>query len=174
MRCSRWAHRFDDEAPTIEAILEKTRVAVLRYGVRGLAIDPYNEIEHRRPANMTETEFISQLLGKLKRFAQNHGVHVWIIAHPAKMYRENGKVPAPTLYDISGSANWSNKADIGLVVYRDPEEDPTKTEIHVRKMRFKSEGKMGSIAFRWNPVTGRYSEIASRGYCGSARGVDEA
>jgi len=166
--------RFDDEAPTIEAILEKTRVAVLRYGVRGLAIDPYNEIEHRRPANMTETEFISQLLGKLKRFAQNHGVHVWIIAHPAKMYRENGKVPVPTLYDISGSANWSNKADIGLVVYRDPEEDPTKTEIHVRKMRFKSEGKMGSIALRWNPVTGRYSEIASRGYCGSARGVDEA
>ena len=45
--------RFDDEAPTIEAILEKARAAVMRHGVRGLVIDPYNEIEHRRPSNMT-------------------------------------------------------------------------------------------------------------------------
>ena len=167
--------RFDDEAPTIEAILEKARVAVLRYGVRGLAIDPYNEIEHRRPANMTETEYISQLLGKLKRFAQNHGVHVWVVAHPAKMYRDGGQVPVPTLYDISGSANWSNKADLGIVVYRDPEEDPTKTEIHLRKVRFKSEGKIGAVDLRWDPVTGRYSEITSHRNCGSVRGyVDDA
>ena len=124
---------------------------------------------------MSETEYISQLLGKLKRFAQNHGVHIWIVAHPAKMYRENGKVPVPTLYDISGSANWSNKADLGVVVYRDTEEDPTKTEIHVRKVRFKSEGKIGDVVLRWNPATGRYSEITSRGRYGAARGyVDDA
>src|SRR5262249_5606815 len=47
--------RFDDEAPTIEAILEKARAAVMRHGIRGLVIDPYNEIEHQRPPNMTET-----------------------------------------------------------------------------------------------------------------------
>jgi hypothetical protein len=55
--------------------------------------------------------FISQLLGKLKRFSQNHGVHIWIIAHPVRLPRENGKLPVPTLYDISGSA--ANKADVG-------------------------------------------------------------
>ena len=68
-----WLIRFDDEAPTIEAILEKARAAVMRHGIRGLVIDPYNEIEHRRPVNMTETEYVSQLLGKVKRFAQHHG-----------------------------------------------------------------------------------------------------
>jgi twinkle protein len=57
--------RFDDEAPTIEAILEKARAAVMRHGIRGLVIDPYNEIEHRRPPNMIETEYVSQLLGKV-------------------------------------------------------------------------------------------------------------
>lgn len=77
--------RFDDEAPTIEAILDKARAAVARHGIRGLVIDPYSEIEHRRPATMTETEYVSQLLGRVKRFAQNHGVHVWIVAHPAKL-----------------------------------------------------------------------------------------
>jgi twinkle protein len=150
--------RFDDEAPTIEAILEKARAAVLRHGVRGLVIDPYNEIEHRRPANMTETEYVSWMLGQVKRLAQSCGVHVWFVAHPAKLHRENGKLPVPTLYDISGSANWSNKADIGVVVHRSPEEDPTRADIYVRKVRFKSVGRIGGTSLRWNRATGRYSE----------------
>jgi twinkle protein len=151
--------RFDDEAPTIEAILEKARAAVLRYGIRGLVIDPYNEIEHRRPSNMSETEYVSALLGQVKRFAQSSGVHIWFVAHPAKLHREHGKLPVPTLYDISGSANWANKADNGLVVHREPDEDPTRADIYVRKVRFKSVGRIGGISLRWDRVTGRYSEI---------------
>jgi twinkle protein len=154
--------RFDDEAPTIEAVLEKACAAVMRHGLRGLVIDPYNEIEHRRPANMTETEYVSQLLGKVKRFAQNHGAHVWFVAHPAKLHRDNGKLPIPTLYDISGSANWVNKADLGIVVHRDPDNDPTQTDIYVRKVRFKSVGKIGGVSLRWNRGTGRYAEITAQ------------
>jgi twinkle protein len=154
--------RFDDEAPTIEAILEKARAAVMRHGVRGLVIDPYNEIEHRRPANMTETEYVSQLLGKAKRFAASHDVHVWFVAHPAKMQREQGgSRPIPTLYDISGSANWVNKADLGIVVHRETDKDPTRTDVLVRKVRFKSVGKIGGVSLRWDRATGRYSEIAA-------------
>src|SRR5262249_33728155 len=41
--------RAEDEAPTIDWILERAAAAVMRYGVRGLVIDPYNEIEHKRP-----------------------------------------------------------------------------------------------------------------------------
>jgi len=134
---------------------------VMRHGIRGLVIDPYNEIEHRRPANMTETEYVSQLLGKVKRFAQQHGVHVWFVAHPSKLQRENsGSRPVPTLYDIAGSANWVNKADLGIVVHRDHDKDPARTEIHIRKVRFKSVGKIGGMALRWDRATGRYAEIA--------------
>jgi len=134
----------------------------MRHGIRGLVIDPYNEIEHRRPANMTETEYVSQLLGKVKRCAQQHGVHVWFVAHPSKLQRENsGSRPVPTLYyDIAGSANWVNKADLGIVVHRDHDKDPARTEIHIRKVRFKSVGKIGGMALRWDRATGRYAEIA--------------
>ncbi len=152
--------RADDEAPTIDWILSAARGAVLRHGVHGLVIDPYNEIEHHRPANQTETEYVSQLLGKVKRFAQAHGVHVWFVAHPAKMPRESTSIPAPTLYDISGSANWANKCDIGVVVHRDPLIDPTRTDIFIRKVRFKAVGKIGVISLRYDPTTGRYFEIA--------------
>jgi twinkle protein len=155
--------RFDDDAPTIEAIIEKARVAVMRHGIRGLVIDPYNEIEHRRPSNMTETEYVSQLLGKVKRFARHHGVHVWFVAHPAKMPRDKGgSRPVPTLYDISGSANWVNKADLGIVIHRDPDKDPTRTDVLVRKVRFKSVGKIGGVSLKWSPTTGRYAEIIPR------------
>jgi twinkle protein len=154
--------RADNDAPTIEWILQTARGAVMRHGCRGLVIDPYNEIEHRRPQGMTETEYVSQLLGAVRRFAQAHDVHVWIVAHPAKMQRENGKLPVPTLYDISGSANWANKADLGLVVHRpDPINEPTTTEIYVRKVRFKSVGKIGAVALRYDRATGRFTELPS-------------
>jgi twinkle protein len=111
---------------------------------------------------MTETEYVSQLLGKVRRFAQHYGVHVWFVAHPAKMPRDSsGSRPVPTLYDISGSANWVNKADIGIVIHRDIDKDPAVTEIQVRKVRFKSVGKIGTVALRWDRVTGRYAEMTA-------------
>ena len=151
--------RAGDEAPTIDWILEKAKAAVLRHGIKGLLIDPYNEVEHHRNRNMTETGgYVSQILGKVKRFAENHGVHVWFVAHPAKPMRDGGKLPVPTLYDISGSANWANKADIGLVVYREMDMGNV-VQLHLRKVRFKEVGQVGVVELEWDRVTGRYSEI---------------
>jgi twinkle protein len=154
--------RFTDESPTIDAILETARAAVIRHGIRGLVIDPYNEIESRRPAAMTETEYVSEMLGKVKRFAQNHGVHVWFIAHPAKMLPgQDGKRRVPTLYDISGSANWINKADNGIVVHLDPNHTPPQTEIYIRKVRHQPQhGQRGVVTLKWDRKTGRYSDPA--------------
>lgn len=151
--------RADDDAPpTVEWILERARAAVLRHGSNALVVDPYNETEHRRPANMTETEFISQLLGLLKRFAQNHEVHVFIVAHPRILHRDkDGKTPVPTLYDISGSANWANKPDVGFAVHR-PSLEGEQVEIYIHKVRDKWVGKPGQVTLRYDRITGRYSE----------------
>ncbi|GIL70405.1 hypothetical protein Vretifemale_1171 [Volvox reticuliferus] len=100
---------------TIDWVLAKATQAVYRYGIRGLVIDPYNELEQRRGAQ-TETEYVSAMLGKVKRWAQRYLVHVWLVAHPKSMEEWDGG--PPTMYDISGSAHWYNKADMGLVVHR--------------------------------------------------------
>ena len=148
----------DKVLTTLDWVLEKAGAAVMRYGVRGIVIDPWNEIEHNRPSNMTETEYIGQSLSKVKRFAAQRGVHVWIVAHPAKIHGEAGKAtPVPTLYDISGSANWANKADLGIVVFRN--EETKNTDIHIKKCRFKSIGSKGVVSLGYSPVTGRYTEI---------------
>jgi twinkle protein len=99
----RWILPEDDESWTLENILDAGRQLVRRHGIRGLIIDPWNELEHQRPERMSETEYISLSLKRIRQFARINGVHVWLVAHPTKMYRDkNGEYPIPTLYDISG------------------------------------------------------------------------
>ena len=157
--------RADAETPTMDWLLDKARSAVMRYGINGLVIDPYNEIEHMRSAGMTETEYVSQILGKTRRFAANHSVHVWFIAHPAKPARIGADYPVPTMYDISGGAHWHNKADIGITVDRDwtdPGKRGHRTEIHVKKVRRKWAGYPGVAILDYQPTTGRYTEATNQ------------
>jgi hypothetical protein len=49
---------------------------------------------------------------------------------------------------------------MGVVIHRNPDEDPTRTDLYIRKVRFKSVGKIGVVCLRWDVETGRYSELA--------------
>ena len=84
-------------------------------------IDPYNELDHQRPESLTETEYVSQILTKIKRFAQLNDVAVWFVAHPRQLRDWRGE--PPTLYDISGSAHFVNKADNAIVIHRSRDPD---------------------------------------------------
>lgn len=125
----------------------------------GLIIDPWNEVEHARPRHVSETEYISSSLSYVRNWARQNGVHIWIVAHPAKQPRNDGKLPIPTPDMISGSQHWWNKADAAITVYRDPSDlDSRETSIFVQKIRFKNIGIPGEIKLRYDRVTGRYSE----------------
>lgn len=146
----------DMSAVTLDNVLSLTKQAKEEHGVDGLLIDPWNELEHKRPAQQSETEYISDSLTKLRRFARHENIFLWLIAHPAKLHRDkDGKRPVPTPYDISGSAHWYNKADNCLTVYRN--EDNT-TALHIQKIRFKIHGKLGEVAFTYDKPTGIYTE----------------
>lgn len=131
--------------------------------LRGLVIDPWNELEHRRPPQYTETEYISQTLSMVRQWAREFEVHVWIVAHPMKLQKDQktGNYPVPSPYDISGSAHWRNKADNCIAIWRDVEADNGIVQVHVQKVRFKHLGSPGLVELRYDKVTGRYSEIAS-------------
>ncbi|MCO5598063.1 hypothetical protein L7F22_052153 [Adiantum nelumboides] len=147
----------DDELPSIDWVLNVARSAVLRFGIRGLVIDPYNELDHQRPSNMTETEYVSRMLSKLKRFAQLNDCHVWFVAHPKQLQGWRGD--APSLYDISGSAHFINKCDVGVVVHRnrDPLKGPVdQVHILVKKVRNKAAGMIGEAILDYDRATGEY------------------
>lgn len=125
----------------------------------GVIVDPYNELDHSRLIGMTETEYISYELATWRQFHRTRKTHGWLVAHPAKLQRDkkSGKYPIPTLYDINGSAHWFNKCDNGIVVWRD-ESAPGTVEIHVKKVRFKHDGKPGLAMLDYDARTGMYHD----------------
>jgi twinkle protein len=126
----------------------------------GIVVDPWNQLEHYRPSNMTETEYISQTLSTVIDLVRQHNVHLWLVAHPAKMQPDkDGKHRVPTPRDIAGSAHFWNKADNCVTVYRDFLKDSNEVEVHVQKCRFKHIGRIGLATLAYDRVTGRYSGI---------------
>lgn len=130
----------------------------------GLLVDPWNEVEVYNPDRLSETEYIGQCLSRLRRFARKRNKCVIVVAHPMKMRRDPRarKYPIPSLYDISSSAHWYNKADVGISIYRDF--DAEKTIAHVQKIKFRWFGKRGNVQFRWSAEGGVYNEIEDAGF----------
>lgn len=138
----------------LDTILEKAKFLVRKKGIKGLIIDPYNRLEDEQ-GGQNETRYVSHVLDKLQNFAQHNDVLVILMAHPTKQPKnKDGVIEAPTLYDISGSANFYNKADFGIVVHRNRVENTV--EVHVQKVKFRHLGACGTALFKYNLNNGRY------------------
>ena len=144
---------------SIDGILSKTAELVLRKGIKGLLIDPWNYIEHNIPNGYNETQYISECLTKIKKAALKLGIHIIIIAHPTKLQKDKvtGKYEVPTLYSISGSAHFFNKTDNGITVYRDF--STNIVTVYIQKVRYSWLGKIGFISYNYNTFTRQYEYI---------------
>jgi twinkle protein len=145
-----------EEDVTIDSILEKAKYLVRKRGIKVLVIDPFNKLDHLFDHSESETQYISRFLDRLSNFARINGVLVFLVAHPRKMtiQKDNPVLfEVPTLYDISGSANFYNKADYGVTVYRNKVENIVR--IIVQKVKFKHWGQGGGVDFEYNDVNGR-------------------
>jgi len=144
----------------VDTLLEAAQYVASTKGLDGLLIDPYNYIE--RLSMESETDFVSTMLTKLKHFAQRNMCHVWLVAHPVKM--SHWRASVPTLYDVSGSAHFYNKCDMGLIVHRNRDLDMgglNLMQLHVQKVRKREAGSPGVATLCFNKEKRRYSD--SRG-----------
>ncbi len=111
-------YRFDiDRLWTVDEIIERTELAVRKYGVKTLVIDPYNRLNNKI-VNNREDLYIGSILSKLSMLAKRLNILVIFIAHPKKPDGEK----MPNMYSISGSGDWYNMADYGIIVHRDRSE----------------------------------------------------
>jgi twinkle protein len=142
---------------TLDGLLAKVRELVMRKGVNGFLLDPWNYIEHKIPHGYTETQYISEALTRISRFCKLNNIHIVVVAHPTKISKDDeGKYRVATMYDIAGSAHWFNKIDNGISVYR--HFDTGAVDVYIQKIRFKFIGQIGKCSFTWDKFTGRYSE----------------
>lgn len=144
---------------TIERILKIAQEILLEKNISAIVIDPWNELNHAKPTGVTSTEYVSQILSKVRRFARINDIHVFLVAHPVKLQKDkDGKYPVPTPYEVSDSAHWRNKADNCIAVWRDVLDVTGKVQVHIQKIRFRENGKPGLCELWFDWRNSRYAE----------------
>lgn len=104
----------------IDSLIEQLEYAKHRFNIDTFTIDPYNRLAN--PSTEREDKYIGQMLAKLTMAAKRLDVLIIFIAHPKKP-QVGEKVP--DMYAISGSSDWYNMADYGIVIHRDRKPDGT-------------------------------------------------
>lgn len=139
----------------ISYLLGLAMIAVREDGSKLLIIDPWNEIEHKRASDESETDYTGRAIRAIKRFCRRLDCAVWLVAHPRKPQMD-GRLKKPSLYDLAGSANFANKADYGIIIHR---EDLTSTlmDFKVCKVRMGLPGRMGEVTLNFDHRTSNYA-----------------
>jgi len=116
---------------TVDRLLANIEYAVRVYGVRVVAIDPFNEIDHQVPKGMSKTDYVGETIMRFKQLADDYNLLMIVALHPPKdgVEKRLQKKAILTLNDGADSANWGNKADIGLCMWRKPGNGPTVLNI---------------------------------------------
>lgn len=156
---SNFFYILNEEDFTIKSILDSAKVLVRTRGIKIIVIDPYNKLEHKYTDS--ETQYISRFLDQLIQFAKFNDVLLFLVAHPRKMNKTNGKIEVPSLYDISGSANFYNKTDYGLTVHRNTDESNVmldEIKVYFQKIKYKHLGEQGIISLNYDKETGRFNQ----------------
>lgn len=156
---SNFFYILNEEDFTVKSILDSAKILVKTRGIKVIVIDPYNKLDHKYTDS--ETQYISRFLDQIIQFAKINDILIFLVAHPRKMERTAGKIEVPTLYDISGSANFYNKTDYGITVHRKTGDDGTminEVNILFQKIKYKHLGKQGIISLNYDYETGRFNQ----------------
>jgi len=141
---------------SVESVLKCAQSFVKSKGIKIFVVDPYNKLDHQIRKTENETQYISRFLDMMVNFAHFNNVLLFLVAHPRKL--QNNDVP--TLYDISGSANFYNKTDYGFTVHRERDSLTNSmldaVQVHWQKIRFKHLGKQGVSMLNYDLINGRF------------------
>lgn len=139
---------------SLDSILSSVKQLKKTKGVDAYVIDAWNKLEHKYIGS--ETKYIGESLDKINAFNEENNVHCFLIAHPTKLTKnkDNGLFEIPNLYNIAGSANFYNKTDNGITVYRNYTEN--RTEVYVQKVKFSHWGKVGNCEYSYDLDSGRF------------------
>ena len=142
----------NDRLWDIDSIISRTEIEYIKNGIKVLVIDPYNRLKN--DYNEREDKYIGGILAKLCMLAKRLNILVIFVAHPKKPEKGEANTP-PNLYSVSGSGDWYNMTDYGIIVHRDRNEEGKLEDIvkiDVQKIKNFSLGdpKGGIITLKFN------------------------
>lgn len=135
-------------------ILERFKEQVFAFGINYFVVDAWNKVQ--MPKGLSGKEGIDTTLTKLTAFCQQYNVQLFLIAHPTKMAKkDNGTYTVPTLYDVSGSADFRNQSHNGFTIHRNFAQD--YTEFHNMKTKMIYQGEIGkTVKLKYHIESRRY------------------
>ena len=154
----------------LESIHEKFRYLILKKGVDGVLIDPFNQLDKTQKAYERDDQYISNTLKDVKRFALLNAVSYNIIMHPkSPTYNQDKSLPPADMYDIAGGAMTGNKSDQIISYYRPNfhiDKNDANVDIILQKVKRKrTGGSLGTFSIRLNWKTKRYEDIFGSVFC---------
>lgn len=141
---------YPDNEHDLLSIHDKFRYLVLKKGVDGVVVDPFNQLDHNQKAYQREDQYLSEVLKDMKRFALLNNVTYNIVAHPKNpKYEQDKSLPIVDMYDLYGGSMWGNKAD-HIISYHRPnwhiDKSSPEVQVHIQKVKRKrTGGKQGSV-----------------------------
>lgn len=157
---------YPEDGHDVHSINEKFRYLVLKKGIDGCLVDPFNQLDHLQKAYQREDQYISEVLKDVKRFALLNNIVYNIVAHPKNpTYQEGRVLPVADMYDIAGGAMWGNKSD-QIISYHRPnfheDKNSPQVEIWLQKVKRKrTGGQLGHFPMTLIWSKKRYSEDTS-------------
>jgi twinkle protein len=153
----------ENDLPTPEYILKRFMETIIKHGIDGVVIDPFNQLSHKNRGRRDD-QYLEDQLSDFKRFAQSHNIYFIICAHPhsPKPNQKNTKYDMPTVYDLAGGAMWNHKCD-NILCYHRPNYyiNPRDSWCQVASQKIKKQkinGTPGVINFYYNRINGRFYE----------------
>jgi twinkle protein len=76
--------------------------------------------------------------------------------------KQDGSIEVPSLYSISGSANFYNKTDYGMTIHRKVDDQNVmihQVDLHIQKIKYKHLGEQAVIELRYDYKNGRFNNF---------------
>lgn len=155
LRKTHYVCRDVNEERLVEWFIDLVRYYHERFGTNFFVFDPWNEFDHVRPAGMTETDYVGEMMKTFRRLVQELQIIIMIVTHvPAKMIRGNGEIEPFRLAHCHGSVQFANRADRGFCVLRSKSLGGDHMAVRFDKVKMEPEmGKTGCCAFVYDAET---------------------
>lgn len=162
---------YDTEADaTIDSILSGFEKARVEHGCRIFLLDNVDQFQF---ASENENKAIRDIVVKIRDYAINHKVHIFLVAHVRKTERD---LIVPSLYDVKGTSSMVNISKNVMFVVRMDKVDKTSKQyktlrqilelnkydldkadclINVAKTKGR---KLGWVCLKFDNITQTYSE----------------
>jgi hypothetical protein len=129
--------------PTPEYIIERFIEAIIKHGLKGVRVDPWNQLLHTMVKR--DDVYLAEALTTFERFAQQHQVLLTIVTHPNRTTKgEDGNYKAPDIFDLNGGPVWSARAS-NLYTYHRPNysTSPADSTCEIIYRKIKDQDLMG-------------------------------